>query len=149
METMAKTISSNAAETRVTRAARDELFAVYDSIHENSELMDTLPAKNRSDVNFLPSQNASIPTGNPHSPTEVRAEHSQKHLERAYGLVHSRGGEPNTTTGIRTSLNLVGSYGPYRLWLPNGWFDWSVFHLGDSDSQEETQVVRVSSSFWR
>ena len=33
-------------------------------------------------------------------------------------------------------------YHPYRLWLPNGWFDWSVFHLGDGDG-EETLVVQV------
>ena len=46
--------------------------------------------------------------------------------------------EANTTPEIGTGLDLVGPYGPYRLWLPNGWFDRSVFHLGDSDSQEET-----------
>ena len=130
---MPKTIGSKAAEIRVTRAARDARFAVYESIRENSELMDTVSAKNMPDGNFLPSPNASIPTGNPHSPTQVRAAHSQPHPERAYGHAHSRGGEANTTTEIGTGLELVGPYGPYRLW-----FDWSVFHLGDTDSQEET-----------
>ena len=125
---------SKAAEIRITRTARDALFAAYESIRENSELMDTVSAKNRPDVNFLPSPNTSIPTGNPHSPTQVRAAYSQPHPERAYGHAHSRGGEANTTTEIGTDLDLVGPYGPYRQWLLNGWFDWSVFHLGDSDS---------------
>ena len=133
-----KTIGWKAAEIRVTRTARDALCAIYESIRENSELMDTFSAKNIPDVNFLPNPNASIPKGNPHSPTQVRAAHSQPHPERANGLAHSRGGEANTTTEIDTGLELVGPYGPYRRWLPNGWFDWSVFHFGDSDSQEET-----------
>ena len=106
-ETMAKTIGSKAAEIRVTRAARDVLFAVYESIRENSELMDKVPAKNRPDVNFLSSPNASIPTGNLHSPTQVRAAHSQPHSERAYGQAHSRGGEASTTTEIGTGLDFV------------------------------------------
>ena len=55
-----------------------------------------------------------------------------------FACSYSRGGEANTTTEIGTGLDLVGLYGPYRLWLPNGWFDWSMFHLGHSDSQEET-----------
>ena len=127
---MPKTTASKAADIRVTRATRDALFAVYESIREKPELMGTVPAKNRPDVNFLPSPNASIPAGNPHSPTQVRAAHSQPHPERAYGQAHSRGGEADTTTEIGTGLELVGPYGPYRLRLPNGWFDWSVFHFG-------------------
>ena len=100
--------------------------------------MDTVPAKNKPDVNFLTCPNASIPTGNLHSPTQVRAAHSQPHPERAYGQAHSHGALANTTTEIGTGLDVVGLYGPYRLWLPNGRYDYSVFHLGDTDSQEET-----------
>ena len=98
----------------------------------------TVPAKSRPEVNLLPSPNASIPPGNPHSSTQVGAAHSQTNPERAYGQAHLRGGEANTTTEIDTGLALMGPYGPYRLWLPNGWFDWSVFHLGDTDGEEET-----------
>ena len=103
-EIMPQTVGSKAAEIRATRAARDALFAVYECIRENSELMDTVPAINWPDVNFLPSSNASIPTGNPPSLTQVRAAHSQTHPERAYGQAHSRGGEANTTTEIGTGL---------------------------------------------
>ena len=58
--------------------------------------------------------------------------------ERANGQAHSRGGEANTNTEIDTGLAFPGPHGLYRLWLPNGWFDWSVFHLGDTDGEEET-----------
>ena len=51
-EIIPKTFGSKAGEIRVTRAARDALFAVYQSIREKSELMDTVSAKNRPDVNF-------------------------------------------------------------------------------------------------
>ena len=60
-EIMPKTSGSKAAEIRVTRAARDALFATYESIRENPELMATVPAKNRREVNLPPSPNASIP----------------------------------------------------------------------------------------
>ena len=92
-EIMPKTTGSKAAEIRVTRAARDVLFAAYESILENLELMATVPAKNRPEVNLLPSPNASIPPRNPHSSTQVGAAHSQTNPERAYGQAHSRGGE--------------------------------------------------------
>ena len=134
---MPKTTGSKAAEIRVTRAAPDALFAAYESIRENMELMATVPAKNRLKVNLLHIPNASIPPGNPHSSTYVGAANSQTNPERAYGQAHSRGGEANTTTEIDTGLALVGPYGPY-LWLPKGWFDWSLFHLGDTDGEEET-----------
>ena len=137
-EIMPKTTGLKAAEIRVTRAARDVLFAAYKSISENPELMSTVPAKNRPEVNLLPSPNASIPPGNPHSSSEVGAAHAQTNPERTYGQAHSRGGEANTTTHIDTGLALVGLYGPYRLWLPNGWFDCSVFRLGDTNGEEET-----------
>ena len=100
--------------------------------------MATVPAKNRPEANLLLSPNASIPRGNLHSSTQVGAAHSQTNPERAYGQAHSRGGEANTTTEIDTGLALVGKYGPYRLRLPNGWFDWSVSHLGDTAGEEET-----------
>ena len=111
-EIMPKTTGSKAAEIRVNRAARDVLFAAYESIRKNPELMATVPAKNRPEVNLLPSPNASIPPGNPHSCTHVGAAHSQTNPERAYGQAHSRGGEANTTTEIDTGLALVGPYGP-------------------------------------
>ena len=60
-EIMPKTTGSKATEIRVTRAARDVLFAAYESIRENPELMATVPAKNRREVNLPPSPNASIP----------------------------------------------------------------------------------------
>ena len=100
--------------------------------------MATVPAKNRPEANLLLSPNASIPRGNLHSSTQVGAAHSQTNPERAYGQAHSREGGANTTTEIDTGLALVGLYGPYRLWLPNCWFDSSVFHLGDTDREEET-----------
>ena len=106
-EIIPKTIGSKAAEIRVTRAARDALFAVYESICENLELMDTFPAKNKPDINFLPSPNASMPARNPHSPTQVSAAHSQPHPKRAYGQAHSPGGDANTTTEIGTGLEFV------------------------------------------
>ena len=109
---MPRTAGSKAAEIRVTCAARDVLFAAYESIRENPELMATVPAKNRLEVNLLPSPNASIPPGNPYSSTQVGAAHSQKKPERTYGQAHSRGGEANTTTEIDTGLALVGPYGP-------------------------------------
>ena len=108
LEQYAPSACSKAAEIRVTRAARDVLFAAYESISENPELMATVPAKNRSEVNLLPSPNASIPTGNPHSSPQVGAGHSQTNPERAYGQAHSRGGEANTSTAIDTGLALVG-----------------------------------------
>ena len=71
------------------------------------------------------------------------AAHSQTNPERANGKPHPRGGEANTTTEIDTGSALVGPHGSYRLRLPNGWFDWSVFHLGGTDVEEETYVSQV------
>ena len=133
---------SKAAEIRVTRAASDALFAAYESIRKNSELMATLPAKNRPEVNPLPTLNASIPPGNPHSSTEVGAAHSQTNPERAYGWPFRA-----DLKQIRLQrLTLVwlwwvrvhSPYGPHRLLLPNCWCDWSVFRAGDSDGEQET-----------
>ena len=89
-EIVPKNTGSKAAEIRVTRAARDAPFAAYESIRENPELMATVPAKNRPEVNLLPGPNASIRPGNPHSSTQVGAAHSQTNPERAYGQARSQ-----------------------------------------------------------
>ena len=74
-EIMPKTTGSKAAEIRVTRASRDVHFAAYESFCEIPKLMTIVPAKTGPEVNPLPSPNASIPPGNPHSSTQVGAAH--------------------------------------------------------------------------
>ena len=141
---MPETGGSQVAQIRVTRTARDALFAAYESIRENSELMATVPARNRPEVNPVLTLNASSPRENTRFSTEVGAGNSQTSPKRTYGQEHSRGGEANKTTESDTGPALAGPYGPYRLWLPHCRFDWSVFHVWDSDGEEETLVGQVS-----
>ena len=58
---MLKTIGSKAAEIRVSRAARDGLFAIYESIRENSKLMDAVPQKTGRMSTFCLDRNLRFP----------------------------------------------------------------------------------------